>query len=103
MTTIDLTAAPVGWRVLVESGASSAAWARVDAVDEQRPHLCKVIYEHSGTAAWIARKRIRASYRPRARASEAALERRLEHAQDGREDAQREQAANEAEERGATC
>lgn len=63
---IDVTAAPVGYRVLVSSGGStSAAWGRVDAIDERRPHLCKVIYEHSGTAAWIARKRIRSSYRPR--------------------------------------
>jgi hypothetical protein len=61
----SVTAAPVGYRVLVEGGGSSAAWARVAGVDGARPHLCKVIYEHSGTAAWIARKRIRSSYRPR--------------------------------------
>lgn len=63
---IDITAAPVGYRVLVAATAGdSAVWARVTEADDTRPHLCKVVYEHSGTPAWIARKRIRASYRLR--------------------------------------
>ena len=65
MTGVDKTQVAEGDRVLVDAGGTAAAWARVDALDPARPHLAKVIYEHSRTAAWIARKRIRASYRPR--------------------------------------
>jgi hypothetical protein len=62
---IDITAVEVGQRVLVDGGGTSAAWARVDALDPERPHLAKVIYEHSRTAAWIRRARVRSAYFPR--------------------------------------
>jgi hypothetical protein len=58
--------AELGERVLVEGGGTSAQWARVAGVDPARPHLAKVTYEESGTAVWVARKRFRAAYRPRA-------------------------------------
>lgn len=52
----------VGDRVAIgypPSGTGGAmAVAMIVLEDPSRPHVCKVIYEHSRTGAWVARKRI---------------------------------------------
>lgn len=38
--------------------AQAPAVATIVLEDPNRPNVCKVIYEHSRTGAWVARKRI---------------------------------------------
>lgn len=48
----------IGDRVLIEYAATEPATAKIAGFDPRRPNVVKVIYEHSRTGAWVARRRI---------------------------------------------